>query len=319
MPDPVLFVQAVATSGAVSAIVVAVIILLWRPAGAVRINAACILGILLGAAAGFRVMQVVPHWPPMDGLDRFLYIVVPWAAAIELIAGFTRVPRLLAWGLRIALAAVAGRILLHGSSYLDGSSSDWASGQIWVAMCAGALLLTFVWVLLGWLAQRSGGISIPLAVSQSGVAAGMTLMLSGYLTGGKAALPLAAGLAAAVIAVRVVDAIGRRWRVAGDGKLAGDHGAGAIGIGVVSLFSILVLGRYFGELSTGRAVAVLLAPLLCWSTELPVLRNRKPWQVAATRLALVALPLAAVLFMAERDFARNSAMPSEGESGNFQY
>src|SRR5205823_2596634 len=152
-----------------------------------------------------------------------------------------------------ALTAVAGRVLLHGSSYLDGSSSEWTVGQTWIALVGCALLLIFVWSMLAWLAQRSGGVSIPIAVSQTCGAAGMALMLSGYLTGGKAALPLAAGLAAVAITQRLVG-------------LRAAH-PGAIGIGVVSLFSILVLGRFFGELSTVRAVTIFLAPLLCCATE----------------------------------------------------
>jgi hypothetical protein len=133
----------------------------------------------------------------------------------------------------------------------------------------------------------------------------MALMLSGYLTGGKAALPLAAGLAAVAIASRLVTS-----RTAC---------SGAVDIGMISVFGVLILGRFFGELSTGRAIAIFLAPLLCWATELPVLRTRKPWIVAAVRLALVALPLAAVLFLAQRDFAKNSAMPAGDDSESYEY
>ena len=305
MPDPVLFAKAVAASGAVSAIVMALLTLLRRPATTARINVACILGIALGAAVGFRVLELAPHWPPVDGLDRLLFILLPLSVAIELIASFARVPGAVAWILRIGLAAVAGRVLLHGSSYLDGSASDFTVGQIWIALVMCAVLLTAVWSLLARLMQRSPGISIPLALSQTCVAGGMALMLSGYLTGGKAALPLAAGLAAVAIASRLVAS-----RTACPGT---------IGIGVVSLFGILILGRFFGELSTGRAVAIFLAPLLCWTTELPVFRNRKPWVVAAVRLALVALPLAAVLFLAQRDFAKNSAMPAGEDAESYEY
>jgi hypothetical protein len=305
MPDPVLFAKAVAISGAVSAVVVAVLTLLRQPASSARINVACILGIALGAAVGFRVLALAPHWPPVDGLDRFLFLLLSGSVVVELIAGFARVPRPAAWALRVALAAVAGRVLLHGSSYLDGSASDFTVGQIWIGLVISAVLVIAVGCLLAWLMQRSPGISIPLALSQTCVAGGMALMLSGYLTGGKAALPLAAGLAGVAIASRLVTS-----RTACPG---------AIGIGVVSLFGVLFLGRFFGELSTGRAVAILLAPLLCWTTELPVFRNRKPWVIAAVRLALVALPLAAVLFLAQRDFAKNSAMPAGEDSGSYEH
>lgn len=305
MPDPVLFAKAVAAAGAVSTVVVAVLLLLRRPASSVRINAASALGFTIGAAVGFRVLELAPHWPPVDGLDRFLFILLPLSVVVELIAGFDRVPRAAAWTLRVGLATVAGRVLLHGSSYLDGSASDFTVGQIWIALVVCAVLLTAVWSLLTWLMQRSAGISIPLALSQTCVAGGAALMLSGYLTGGKAALPLAAGLAGVAIASRLITS-----RTAC---------SGAVGIGVVSLVGILILGRFFGELSTGRAVAIFLAPLLCWTTELRVFRNRRPWVIAAVRLALVALPLAAVLFLAQRDFAKNSAMPAGDDPGSYEY
>jgi hypothetical protein len=305
MPDPVLFAQAIAASGIVSAIVVAALMLLRRPASATRINAACIVGLAFGAVVGWRVLGLAPHWPPMDGLDRFLVILLPAVVVIELFAAATRVPRPLAWTLRFGLAAVAGRVLLHGSSYLDGSSSDWTVGQAWFALVACAALLAAVWSLLAWLAERSGGVSIPIVLSQTCLAAGMALMLSGYLTGGKAALPLAAVLAGAALTSRLV--------------MSRSACPGAVGIGVVSLFGVLMLGRFFGELSTGRAVVIFLAPLLCWATEFRVLRNRKPWVVAAVRLALVALPLAAVLFLAQRDFTRNSAVPGGAGSENYEY
>ena len=221
-------------------------------------------------------------------------------------AGFARVPRPVAWVLRVGLASIAGRVLLHGSSYVDGSSSDWTIGQTWVALVVCAFLLTAVWSLLAWLMQRSGGVSIPIAVSQTCVAGGMALMLSAYLTGGKAALPVAAALAGAAIVSHLI--ISSR-----------QANSGAVGIGVVSLFGILVLGRFFGELSTGRAVAIFLAPLMCWATELPVFRTRKPWVVAAIRLALVALPLAAILFLAQRDFAKNSSAPAGVDSEGYDY
>jgi hypothetical protein len=70
---------------------------------------------------------------------------------------------------------------------------------------------------------------------------------------------------------------------------------------------LLFIGRFFGQLSTGRALAILLAPLLCWITELPRLRRQNPWFVGSLRLVLVMIPLAVVLFLAKRDFDRDMA------------
>ena len=305
MPDPVLFAKAVAVSGVVSALIVALITLLRRPAISTRINVASLWGITLGAAIGFGLLGLVPHWPPADGFDRFLFIVLPAVVIVELVSGFARVPHLAAWVLRVVLAAFAGRVLLHGSSYLDGSASDWTIGRTWIALVLCAALLITVWSLLAWLMQRSPGISIPLAVSQTCLASGMALMLSASLSGGKTALPLAAGLAGAAITSWLVAS-----RTAGSRAVA----SGALGVGLISVFGVLILGRFFGELSTGRAVVIFLAPLLCWTTELRALRDRRPWVIAAIRLALVSLPLAAVLFLAQRDFERNSAASGGNET-----
>jgi hypothetical protein len=76
---------------------------------------------------------------------------------------------------------------------------------------------------------------------------------------------------------------------------------------VVGLFGLLFIGLYFGRLSTAAALAMLLAPLLCWATEIPILRNRSPRIVGSLRLVLVAIPLLVVLSLAKRDFDRNMA------------
>ena len=52
---------------------------------------------------------------------------------------------------------------------------------------------------------------------------------------------------------------------------------------------------------------MLLSPLLCWVTEIPQLRQRKPWLVGLLRLVLVAIPLLVVLAAAKRDFDRDMA------------
>src|SRR5262245_9467831 len=70
-----------------------------------------------------------------------------------------------------------------------------------------------------------------------------------------------------------------------------------------------MMGRFFGELSTGRALALFLAPLLCWVSELPIMRKRRPWVISAVQLALVAVPLVIGLGLAKRDFDRAMAEP----------
>jgi 4-amino-4-deoxy-L-arabinose transferase-like glycosyltransferase len=68
-----------------------------------------------------------------------------------------------------------------------------------------------------------------------------------------------------------------------------------------------MIGRFFGGLSTGVALILMLAPLLCWGTELPQLRCRPAWVVGSLRLLLVVIPLAALMLQAKRRFDRDTA------------
>lgn len=299
-----MYLQAMGAAAGVSALFVLALGRAWPPAGTTRRNVACVLGIALGLALGCRVLQLRTAWPPVNGLDRLLTIVFPAVIAIELMAGLQRVPRWCAWLLRMSLAAASGRILLHGSVYLAGPRREWTEWQAGVALALCGSLLAAVWVLLTWLSQRSsGGASIPLVLSQATLCGGILVMLAGYVTGGEASLPLAAALAGSAVA----------------SSLLADRSdaQGMIGIGIVVLFGLLFIGRFFGGLSTDRALAVFLAPLLCWATEMPMLRRRSPWLVGVIRLALVAIPLVVVLALAKRDFDRDTA-PLLGARINLQ-
>jgi hypothetical protein len=139
-------------------------------------------------------------------------------------------------------------------------------------------------------------------------------MLAGYIKGGAAAIPFVATLLAVTIALRVVTktATSRVKIEKPDHYLA----AGIVGIGVVSLFGLLFVGHFFGDISQTPAITMLFAPLLCWVTEIPPLRNRRPWFVASCRLALVAIPLIIIIIAAKRDFDREMSPLLENMSSN---
>lgn len=290
MPDAALYFEAVLISSGASALVVLALGGVRRPPSAARWNAACVLAIAFGLALGGALLGLPLGWPPASALARLLAIVLPAAIGVELLAGFERVPRWLAWSLRLTLAASAGRILLHGSVYLAGEKSEWTAWQeaLTLAFCAAAL--GTVWALLVWLASRTPGVSIPFVLCEASLAGGAAIMLAGYLAGGETALVLAAALAGAAIATSVV------------GVRAAPRGL--VGVGVVGLFGVLFIGRFFGRLSTGAALTVWLAPLLCWATETPPLRNRPPWLKGAVCLSLAAIPLAFMLVFAKLEFDR---------------
>ena len=262
-------------------------------------NSVCVVGVGLGLAVGFYVLSLRFSLPPVNALDRLLLIVVPVGLSIEFLAGFPRVPRWAAWLFRLSLAAAIPRILLHSSVYLSGSAGEWSLWQAVAVMAVCSTLLAGVWSLLARLSRGSGGVAISLALCLTILCAGLTVMLAGYIGGGSAAFPMAGALLATTIGARY----GMRQISVPTGSLP----AAVPGTGVVCLFGLLFVGCFFGRLSGESALVMLLAPLLCWVAEIPLMRHRKAWLVTVLRLALVAILLAVVLVMAKRRFDRDMA------------
>lgn len=296
MPEPLLYLKATGAAAIASAMIVLAMVRMRRRANGTWVNAACVVGIGVGLSLGYRLLSLRLAWPPANGLDRFAMIVVPAILAVELIAGVQRVPFWFAWVLRLTLATIVPRILLRGSVYLSNSDDGWSQWEAVAILAVCSALLAGLWCLLSWLSVRSPGASIPLALAMAVQCAGVTVMLAGYIKGGAAAFPLAATI--------VVTTLVASLRMKSTVPPANHSFPALIGIGAVSLFCLLFIGRYFGRLSTGCALAILLASLLCWVTELPALRDRKPWIVGAIRLALVAIPLVVIFLLAKGEFDR---------------
>ena len=163
------------------------------------------------------------------------------------------------------------------------------------------------------LSERCTGSSVPISIAVATQSAGLIVMMAGYLKGGSAAFPLAASLVGSVVASAGVENLLRRRQLLGMDFVEGNNSQrtdllkGSVGIGMIGLYGILFIGRFFGRLTTGTAVIVLAAPLFCWMSELPGLRNKKPWQVFALRLGLVSVPLLVVLAVAKSEFDRSLA------------
>jgi hypothetical protein len=125
-------------------------------------------------------------------------------------------------------------------------------------------------------------------------------MLSGYSTGGQVGLALAGALAGAVIASL---ALGARPDL-----------SGVLGLGVVGLFALLVLGRFFGELASSNAALLFFAPLLGWLPELPYIRRLGPRLRGLARVVLAAAPVVVALLLAQQKFVEDSRAPSSSGS-----
>jgi hypothetical protein len=253
------------------------------------IDCGWVLGIAAGSYLGCWLLGTWPHWPPREDLDRVLLIIIPAVLIVELLAALTKLGWL-AWALRAAIIVCGARVLLHGSRYLAGSPTQaWSPAQ--TAMILGSLAgaQAAAWILLARLARRAPGISpvVGLAIAVGGSA--LTIMLSGYATGGQAGLPLSAALLGGAAVALVQPAAARA--------------DAPIGVGVVGLFSLLVIGRFFGDLRTDHALVLCAALLLAWLPELPRLRRLPSWARGLLRVLLVGLVVGAVLGDAARRFA----------------
>ena len=206
-------------------------------------------------------------------------------------------------GLRLALYASVGRILLHDSVYLgdvgSGNPDAWTFAKT-LAVFAGSFAgLIGVWSLLCRLSERPAAGSITVSLALVIQCTGVATMMAGYIKGGAAAIPLAAALAGTTLASPLL----------AKGAVGSDttYLRGTISIGVIGLFSLLFIGHYFGQLTGLRAIVLFLTPLLCWISELPGLRLRPAWQNSGVRLIAVTIVLSAVLFSAKQDFDRKMA------------
>ncbi len=271
----------------IAAVLAAVVLLLWgwfwRGSG---VAAGWTLGVGLGFYVGCWLLQRRPHWPPREDQDRFLILLMPAVFGVELLAAFPSVSRRLVWPLRLAIAAGTARLLLHGSTYLTDSASpdQWSPSEAALILGGSAVALAAEWVLLALLARRAPGRSLPLALALTCAGAAVTVMLSGYLTGGQLALPLSASLAGCILASFLL------YRP--------PHSDGWLGPAIVGLFGVLVVGRFFANLSTAHALMLFFAPLLAWIPELPYLCRMRASLHGLTRVTLVVIPVAVATFRA---------------------
>ena len=222
------------------------------------------------------------------------------SSLIELLAAFPRVPRWLVWPLRLALLAGAGRVLLDGTIYITDvggpGTSEWSPALAWLIFGTISALAGAVWALLSLLARRAPGPSVPVCLAGTSAGAALTVMLSGYATGGQVGLPLAAALLGVTAAALVLTRL--------------SSSTGPLGVVIVGLFSLLVIGRFFGELTTAHAIVLFCAPLLGWVTELPYVRRLPSWARGLVRVIVVAMVVSVVVILAQRKFAQDFQSPS---------
>jgi hypothetical protein len=305
MPDPTLILEALAAAALTAAAVLLFCAWPWRAPHAVRASVGSIVGVGLGFFVGCWLLELRPHWPPREDQDRLLLILFPALMLGEVVAALIRRFPWLVWLLRIIVAAGAARVLLHNTSYLTElagpGTREWTPAQTWGILGGLAATLAGVWALLVWLRDRAGvgsGLSISLAVAVACAGAAVTIMLSGYASGGEMGLPLAGALAGTVLASLAL--------------MTPPDGEGMLGLGIVGLYALLIMGHFFGQLAVAHAALLFVGTLLCWIPELPYLRRLGPRLRGLIRVLFVAVPVAVALALAQQKFVSDSIRTSPG-------
>ena len=161
--------------------------------------------------------------------------------------------------------------------------------------------LAAVWAALIVLAERSKSRRVPLALAIACAGSAVAVMLSGYASGGQIGLVIAAALFGAVLGTFALSGTLQTVELSG--------------VGMVGLFALLVIGRFFGQLSTTNAALLFVAPLFAWVTEIPAVRRRGFVIRGVAGLMVAAIPVVVALILAQRQFAaditRTAAGPTE--------
>jgi len=306
VPDPILLLKAMALAAAIAALAVLLTGLPWRSPRWGIATASGVLGVALGFGISSRWLGIRATWPPKEATDRLLLVVLPVVIGVELVGAAAGKFRWIVWLLRAVVAAFAARILVDKSAYIaDLSGPDsrlWDETQTTKILAGLGITLALVWAALLLQLRRPAGRAVPFAVAGTCVAAGATTMFSGYATGGgQLGLPLGASIVGAFLASLLLS--GRRAT------------GGVVSFGVVGLFSYLVIGRLFAELTTTNAALLFFAPLLCWLPELPLVRRLPVWLRSMLGILLTIVPVAIALFLAQQKFAADSvkSAPDSGE------
>jgi hypothetical protein len=296
MPDLVQMIEAMVGSAVAAAVVVWLIALPPGPHRPARIAVSRVLGMAVGSCLGFVVLRFRPHWPPIEDQDRFFVLVLPSLLAVDLLGVVSGLRRRWVLLSRGTVTAAAAPTLLYGSTYLADvagpGSREWPPALAMIVLVGLGLAFATEWLLLDRAIRRVSPTAAVGALAVSIVAASITIMLSGYATGGQMGLPLAAALAGAWASGMIVR----------DPRPCEVPLAAALG----GLFSLLVVGRFFARLTSVHAILLFCAPLLCAASELPFLRWLAPWPRAAASVLLVGCLVAGVVVSAWIEFAKDT-------------
>jgi len=292
MPDPVAILSAMAAAGA------ATVLILLASSRFGSSQGAAIgwpLAVGLGFVTGATMLGFRPRGVLATDQERLLLLVVPLAVAVEgwiALKPMSITRMVLA---RVCVALSSGPLLLLGSVYMTGGSGGWSLAERVCFLFGLGVSILGPWLALVTLQQRRSDPAISLSLAATSLAAGITTMLSGYVSAGQLALPLAATLAATLpLASFVAPAVGS------------PSTTGAVSVGWICLAGVLFIGRFFGSLTTLDGLLLGVTPLVCWLAEYRPLCFWAAWPRRLFLLTLTLLMLGTVVWQAQHRFRTHS-------------
>lgn len=300
MPDMLLMAKGSAAAACVAAVIFLLFSWPWRIVSPKLRTIGSVLGAGTGFFVGWWILGVRPEWPPTEESHRFLLILIPAIVLVELAAPFAeKLPR----GrrlLRFLIACGLTPLLLHKTIYLvdigTAGTRLWPPPNAAIILSAIALAIIAGWTSLIFLARRSESATVPLSVSFACLGAGLTIMLSGYASGGQLGLPLATAVGGVVVA---------SWLLTRPVDLTG-----LLGFAIIGHTAVILSGYFFADLTLTNALFLVLGPQLGWIAELPGIRRAHAAIRAALRLIPAIIFTVVALFLAQQKFVENSAAPS---------
>lgn len=242
--------------------------------------------------AGSVYLGGTPRVPPAEDRDRLLLVLVPFIVIVEGMSAW--LPFTAKWLSRAAVAFATIPILLYGTPYLSESELARTVGSIGGL----AVLLWLSAVHLGHLSQRAPRL-VGYTFVLTSFAAGLTVLLSGYLSAGLMGFILGASLFGSSVASR----------------LARDP-SGQVFLPLVCIFGLSVVGGYFGTLPLWIGVTVFAAPNLLGIIELKTFGRIPAGGRKLLGIAAVTIPLAVAVMSCVRAFEKDSAPAAQRSEGS---
>ena len=298
MPDPMTMIAAFGGAALLAVIVLLVGHLLSRNGLAATGAVAAGLGFLGGA----WLLGIRPDFPPLEDMDRLFLILLPILLGAEVGAVLLSRWPWAGWALRLCVAFMAGRILLDGTIYITDvagpGTREWSPIQESLILGGLAIGLVLAWGFLLWQGSRVSSRTTCVTLMLTVLATGLTVMLSGYATGGELGFPLAGALLGGIFLVRPREM------------------PGLVSVGIVGLFALLMLGHFFGDLTPLNAGLLFAAPIISTAVELLFARRLGPWLRRGMQLSLAAAPLVIALVLAQQKFVADSTPTTAAEGSN---